>query len=312
MAFFIIEGDITELEVDCIVNAANPQLLMGGGVCGAIFKAAGVEELDKACRPLAPIKTSQAVITPGFDLKAGHIIHTAGPVYHGGDQGEEELLRNSYLNSLRLAKEKGCESIAFPLISSGIYGYPREEALLVARQAIGDFLKEQDLDVYLVIFSRDDFPLEANLADGLDKYLQASQTIVMEEFKSAMAPGLEDHLAQASQGFKAYLFELIDSSGLTDVQVYKRANLDRRLFSKIKNLEGYRPSKNTVLALSLGLGLDLESSDRLLEEAGYAFSPSSRSDLIIQYFIINKDHNIYRVNEALFNYGEKLLGSNDS
>ena len=152
MPLTIIKKDITQLQVDAIVNAANTSLLMGGGVCGAIFRSAGPERLQAACDQLAPIQTGEAVITPGFDLPAKHVIHTAGPVYRGGKENEEALLRSCYLNSLAVAARNNCQSVAFPLISSGIYGYPKDEALRVATEAIKDFIKEQDLEVFLVVF----------------------------------------------------------------------------------------------------------------------------------------------------------------
>jgi O-acetyl-ADP-ribose deacetylase (regulator of RNase III) len=167
MPFTIIRGDITKLKVDAIVNAANTSLLMGGGVCGAIFSAAGADRLQKACDSLAPIETGEAVITPGFDLPAKHVIHTAGPVYHDGKQGEEALLRSCYVNSLQLAVDNNCESIAFPLISSGIYGYPKAEALRVARDAIREFIREKDLDVSLVVFDAEALAIGEELLRGV-------------------------------------------------------------------------------------------------------------------------------------------------
>ena len=152
MPFEIIRKDITKMAVDAIVNAANPALKMGGGVCGAIFNAAGEGELRAACDALAPICVGEAVLTPGFRLPAKHIIHTAGPVYRGGAHGEEALLRACYRNSLELAERVGCESVAFPLISGGIYGYPKDEALRVARGAIGEFLTDREMTVYLCVF----------------------------------------------------------------------------------------------------------------------------------------------------------------
>lgn len=152
MPLHIIHDDITTMKSDAIVNAANTGLRMGGGVCGAIFKAAGIEELTRACAPLAPIKTGEAVITAGFALKAPFIIHTAGPVYRDGRSGEEELLAACYHNSLALATEHTLSSIAFPLISSGIYGYPKDEALAVATDAINTFLREETMEVYLVLY----------------------------------------------------------------------------------------------------------------------------------------------------------------
>ena len=152
MPFSIVHQDITTIKADAVVNAANTGLRMGGGVCGAIFRAAGAAELQAACDKLAPIRTGEAVITPGFNLPARYIIHTAGPIYRDGKHGEEQLLRACYLNSLKLAAEHQCESIAFPLISAGIYGYPKEEAKAVAERAIRDFLEGHDMDVRLVLF----------------------------------------------------------------------------------------------------------------------------------------------------------------
>ncbi|HML36100.1 MAG TPA: macro domain-containing protein [Bacillota bacterium] len=152
MPFNLVRQDITRMQVDAIVNAANTELRMGGGVCGAIFNAAGADAMQAACSRLAPIRTGEAVITPGFRLPAKYVIHTAGPVYRGGKHGEQEQLRSCYMNSLKRAVEHECKSVAFPLISSGIYGYPKEEALKVAIDAIKEFIEKDDLNVYLVVF----------------------------------------------------------------------------------------------------------------------------------------------------------------
>lgn len=154
MPLKILSADITKLAVDAIVNAANINLSAGGGVCGAIFRAAGYRQLQAACNKLAPIQTCEAVITPGFNLPAKFIIHTAGPVWHGGNNGEENLLRNCYINSLQLAADKNLQSVAFPLISSGIYGYPPRAALKVAVHAIKNFLADRDLDVTLTVLNQ--------------------------------------------------------------------------------------------------------------------------------------------------------------
>ncbi len=152
MTFKVVNEDITTMQVDAIVNAANNALQMGGGVCGAIFRAAGIEELEEACEDLRPIKTGKAVITDGFNLPAKYVIHTAGPIYNPGDTSRTKtLLEDSYRNSLDLAKENNVSSIAFPLISSGIYGYPKFEAYEVAKETIEEFLTENDMEVYLTI-----------------------------------------------------------------------------------------------------------------------------------------------------------------
>lgn len=154
MNFTIVHDDITKVTVDVIVNAANTSLKMGSGVCGAIFSAAGADKLQAECNNLAPIKTGEAVITQGYALHAKFIIHTAGPIYKGGMNNEEALLRSCYKNSLDLAKENGCTSIAFPLISSGVYGYPKEEALTVAKRTIEAWLVDNDMIVLLVLSNK--------------------------------------------------------------------------------------------------------------------------------------------------------------
>ncbi|MDR0862691.1 MAG: macro domain-containing protein, partial [Oscillospiraceae bacterium] len=172
MPFIIARQDITKMKVDAIVNAANTDLAMGGGVCGAIFKAAGAAQLQAACDKLAPIKTGEAVITPGFGLSAKFVIHAAGPVYrHWNTAQNEELLRAAYTNSLKRAVENKCESIAFPLISSGTYGYPKADALAVANAAIRDFLADNDLDVSLVVYDRAAFEVSEKLLGAVASYI---------------------------------------------------------------------------------------------------------------------------------------------
>lgn len=157
MPFNIVRNDITKMKVDAIVNAANTSLKMGGGVCGAIFNAAGADKLQKACAALAPIKTGEAVITAGYELPAKYIIHTAGPIFRNGNHDEKSALYSCYQHSLELAAKNNCDSIAFPLISSGIYGYPKAAALAVATEAIHDFLVDHDMEVTLVVFDKDSF-----------------------------------------------------------------------------------------------------------------------------------------------------------
>lgn len=144
---------ITELDVDVIVNAANSLLQMGGGVCGAIFHEAGPNELTEACNEIGGCNTGEAVITPGFNLKSDYIIHAVGPVWNGGDNNEEELLYRAYINSLKLAKEYDCRSIGFPVISSGIYGYPKREAWEVAIRACNDFISNNPNYPIRIIFA---------------------------------------------------------------------------------------------------------------------------------------------------------------
>jgi len=336
MPFTIVRQDITKLKVDAIVNAANTHLQMGGGVCGAIFNASGAEELQAACDKLAPIKTGEAVITPGFNLPAKYVIHAAGPVYHNGNKAESERdLRAAYLSALKRAVEHSCESIAFPLISSGIYGYPKDEALQVATSAIRDFLEDHDMNVTLVVFDKAAFAVSKILLGEVASYidenyvdmrlmrrrrlldvefrsLQQAESQVFEDAMfapSAPVPALLDHLVgNLDEPFSKTIFRLIDAKGKTDVEVYKSANIDRKLFSKIRSNKGYMPSKRTAIALAVALELSLGDTADLLERAGYALSHAVKFDVIVEYFIKNGKYNVFEINEVLFQYDQPLLG----
>ena len=333
MPFTIVRQDITKMNVDAIVNAANTELRMGGGVCGAIFHAAGAEELQEACSQAAPIKTGGAAITPGFALPADYIIHAAGPVYHRLDKRRaKRLLRSAYTESLKLAEAYHCESIAFPLISSGIYGYPKSEALQVASEAIEDFLSEHDMDVYLAVFDKSAFVVSKKLMKNVESYidqhyvdahsvqrrplLDVEQNVLEATYAPDFQPEpmmsgapLDDLINHLDEPFSDTLLRLIDEKGKTDAEVYKKANISRKLFSKIRSIKGYTPKKATILALAISLELSLSETDDLLERAGYALSHASKFDVIIEYFIINGKYNIFEINEVLFQYDQPLLGS---
>lgn len=340
MPFTIVRQDITKLKVDAIVNAANTDLAMGGGVCGAIFKAAGALELQAACDKLAPIKTGEAVITPGFGLRAKFIIHASGPVYSQRNKEQnEQLLRAAYTNSLKRAVENNCISIAFPLISSGIYGYPKDEALQVATSAIQDFLKDYDLEVTLVVFDKSSFAVSRELLGAVESYIDehffekhqikrrqlldaekgALEEALEEEgifspkiLESMQAPlaraGIDDFVDNLDEPFSMTLLRLIDAKGKTDVEIYKRANLDRMLFSKIRTSRNYMPSKRTAVGLAIALELSLDETEDLLERAGYALSHSQKFDVIVEYFIVSGKYDIFEINEVLFKYDQPLLG----
>lgn len=333
MPFKIVRQDITKICVDAIVNATNTELKMGGGVCGAIFKTAGVADLQAACDKLAPIQTGEAVITPGFKLPANYVIHTAGPIYRDGKHGEEFELRSCYLNSLKRAVENKCESIAFPLISSGIYSYPKAEALRVATAAIQGFLIECDIDVFLAVFDRAAFTVSEKLLGEVASYIdqhyvdehwdgRRERKLLDVEIESLNAPaskmfsesmlapsaGLDDLVGNLDEPFSKTLLRLIDAKGKKDVEVYKRANLDRKLFSKIRTGKGYMPSKRTAVALAVALELSLDETDDLLERAGYALTRSQKFDVIVEYFIVNGKYEIFEINEILFKYDQPLLG----
>lgn len=333
MPFTIVRQDITRMQVDAIVNAANTALVMGGGVCGAIFKAAGSAKLQAACNKVSPIKTGGAAITPGFALPAKFVIHAAGPVYRHWNAGQNaQLLRSAYMESLKLAHKHNCQSIAFPLISSGIYGYPKDEALRVATAAIKDFLVDHDMDVYLVIFDRGAFAVSEELLGAVESYIDETyvdshcvhsrellevecqamcEAMPQSSFAAPVAaPGrLDDLIDKLDEPFNTTLLRLIDAKGKTDAEVYKRANIDRKLFSKIRTGKGYMPGKRTILALAIALELTLDETDDLLERAGYALSHSQKFDVIVEFFIVSGKYDIFEINEVLFKYDQPLLGA---
>ena len=338
MPFTIVRQDITKMTVDAIVNAANTDLAMGGGVCGAIFKAAGVQELQAACNQVAPIKTGDAAITPSFALPCKYVIHAVGPVYrHWNAQQSEALLRSAYTESLRLASKNHIQSIAFPLISSGIFGYPKDEALKVASSAITDYLQSSDMDVFLAVFDKTAFAVSEKLLGEIESYIdehyveehrirrrdlldverEALSDDAIINFNAPMpsmaAPaaagtGIDELVGNLDEPFGKTLLRLIDTKGKTDVEVYKRANIDRKLFSKIRTGKGYMPGKRTILALAIALELTLDETDDLLERAGFALSHSQKFDVIVEYFIVSGRFDIFEINEVLFKYDQPLLG----
>ena len=332
MPFTIVRQDITTLKVDAIVNAANTNLQRGGGVCGAIFIAAGPQQLQAACDNLAPIKTGEAVITPGFNLPAKYIIHAAGPVYQPENkERSEQLLRAAYTSALKLAVENNCESIAFPLISSGIYGYLKDEALQVANSTIQGFLIDHDLDVTLVVFDKASFSVSQVLLGAVDSYIDQhyvdtrpiyrrqlldieqqdlygkSEDAVLYHREFPTSAPLEHIVGNLDEPFSDMLLRLIDAKGMSDVEVYKRANLDRKLFSKIRSNADYRPSKRTAIALAVALRLSLDETEDFLARAGFALSRAIKFDVIVEYFIVNRKYNIFEINEVLFSYDQPLL-----
>lgn len=325
----IVRNDITKMPVDIIVNAANISLQMGGGVCGAIFQAAGAEKLQKACNEIGECPVGEAVITDGFQLQAKHIIHTVGPIWRGGSQNEEALLKACYGNALSLAKQYNCKSIAFPLISSGIYGYPKEQALQVAISTISAYLMEHEMHVYMVVFDKSAFRLSGKLFTSIHEYIdeyyveelglqfsrnrqeelfELESQVILEE-ASIKKRSLEDVFKYMEETFSERLLRLIDEKKMTDVETYKKANIDRRLFSKIRNSVDYTPLKKTVIAFAIALELDIEETKDLLSKAGYTLSRSSKFDLIIEYFMEDENYNIHEINEALFAFDQVLLGA---
>ncbi|UPA29175.1 macro domain-containing protein [Terrisporobacter glycolicus] len=336
MPFQILHNDITNMNTDVIVNAANSKLLMGGGVCGAIFRAAGEKELQKECEQIKHCPVGKAVITKAYNLKAKYIIHTVGPIYKDGNSNEDKFLKSAYETSLKLAKDYNLKSIAFPLISSGIYGYPKKEALNIAISTIKEFLAENEMDIYLVVFDRKAVHLSEELYEGIQHYiddfyedededyrLRDTDLLKIEEIyqddcnfqepiyetKDFNKRSLESILDNIDESFSQMLLRLIDEKGKTDVEVYKKANMDRKLFSKIRSNKNYNPKKSTALSLAIGLELSLDETKDLLAKAGYTLSPSHKFDLIVEYFIKNKNYDIFIINEALFSFEQPLLAT---
>ena len=327
MPLHIVRNDITTMKVDAIVNAANESLLGGGGVDGAIHRAAG-PRLLRECRTLGGCKTGQAKLTGGYLLPAKYVIHTVGPIWRGGNQGERALLVSAYRASLALALEHRCESVAFPLISSGVYGYPKDQALQVAVDTIGQFLLSHDMTVYLVIFDRATYTIGNLLFSDITAYIderyvqthadrpevERARMGLLHAAPPVFAPcappprDLAEALEQLDESFTQMLLRKIDERGFTDAQCYKRANIDRKLFSKIRSDLHYRPSKSTAMAFAVALELSLPEAKSLLEKAGYAFSHANKFDIIVEYFISHNNYNIFEINEALFAFDQSLLG----
>ena len=353
MPFQIVRNDITQMKVDAIVNTVSPEPGIGWGVDAGIHKKAGPLLLLER-RKLGRLQVGSAAVTRAFDLPARFVIHTVGPVWQGGSAGETQLLRSCYDQCLRLAKRKGCESIAFPLISAGNHGFPKPVALNTALDAIRDFLLEQEMLVYLVVYSPDAFSLSEKLFQDVrsfidDNYTQANDLLqygvadkcqlrtaqrsrileaqadcmplpcsaapsprrekIPKQTAPAPAPmSLQDMLRQEDVGFSEKLLQLIDRTGKKDSAIYTRANVTRQHFSKIRNDPHYKPTKATALAFAIALELDMDGTEDLIRRAGFALTRSSRSDLIVMYFIQNRKYDIFAINAALFEFDQKLLG----
>lgn len=351
MPIEIVRNDITKMKVDAIVNAANSSLLGGGGVDGCIHRAAG-PDLLKECRTLGGCDTGSAKITKAYKLPCKYVIHAVGPRWRDGQHGERDLLISCYRTSLELAKEAKCETVAFPLISSGIFGYPKDQALRVGIDTISAFLLENDMTVYIVIFDRAAYKISEKLFADIAEYIDDRYVAEHEDSRSerlrrlrtmddatllkanmpcanikeaasdemfapmavAGAAGsahktLDDALQQIDESFSEMLLRKITERGMTDAECYKKANIDRKLFSKIRSDRLYKPSKTTALAFAIALELPLAEAKDMLMKAGFALSRSNKFDIIIEYFIENGNYNVFEINEALFAFDQSLLGA---
>lgn len=361
MPFQIIRNNITKVKADAIVNTANPNVAVGSGTDSAIYHAAGKEQVLAERKKIGVMMPGQVAHTNAYNLDAKYIIHTIGPSWIDGNHNEREILHSCYEKSLNLAAELKCESIAFPLIATGVYGFPKDEALQIALAEINKFLLSHDMKVILVVFDRKAFELSGKLVGDIEEYidehsadeirsaeyggrygnarrerlerlgclhssmmLDASDEEQPEEdetedqvlYAESAAPSfpdvsgmsLDEVLDSSEDTFQQRLFKLIDESGMDDVAVYKKANIDRKVFSRIRCKEDYKPKKKTAVAFAIALELDMPTMLDLLSRAEIAFSPSNKFDLIITYFITNKVYNIFEINAALFKYGQPILG----
>ena len=386
MPFQIIRSDITQVSADAIVNTANPKPVIGGGTDSAIYHAAGAELLLAERKKIGEIARGDAVSTPAFMLRAKYIIHTVGPVWIDGNSGEEDTLASCYAKSLTLADELGCESIAFPLIATGTYGFPKDKALEIAMAEIGKFLLTHEMQVTLVVFDPRSLQLSEALIGDIEQYIDdhsygllrareyrenrrrerfdhdlksmpslrpkseeapkesprisgfpfeskisrerrpdPNEEMVLydimpssddisfktEDFCMAAAESPEadiDDFSVNEDTFQQRLFKLIDERHLDDVTVYKRANIDRKVFSKIRCNENYHPAKKTAIAFAIALELNESEMKDLLARAEFALAPWSKFDLIISYFVSHKIYDINEINMVLFKYDQPLLG----
>ena len=391
MPLDIVRNDITNMQVDAIVNSANPKPVIGAGIDAGIHKKAG-EGLLAARKKIGDIAFGEAAVTPAFGLNAKFVIHTAGPIWEDGKHDEERLLASCYSKSLALAKENACKSVAFPMISTGNYGFPKPLALQIATREISKFILENDMQVYLVVFEKESFSLSEKLFNSVksfidERYIEektkdeyssdsriaagaatererafkalrrredvselisfgspkedfiessASEEYEMQDSEPVfrwklskrsvhtcasieepeqvaasikLDDSLEFLLENLDAGFSETLLTLIDLSGKKDSEVYKKANVDRKLFSKIRNNPGYKPSKPTALAFAFALELDLYETKKFIARAGYALSRSSKFDIIVEYFLLHRNYDIFELNNVLYKFDQPLIGA---
>lgn len=374
MSFKIVRNDITRIKADAIVNTANPEPVYSAGTDSAVYTAAGAEKLLEERKKIGRIAEGDVAVTPAFALDAKYIFHTVGPIWQGGNYGEKEIVRKCYQNCLDKAKELELESIAFPLLATGTYGFPKADALLIATSVFSGFLAENEMEITLVVFDSESFALSDKIFSGVDQFIDENYVgeKTVEEYRpvnlragleahvadecaeepierkaarrernrnerrglfgsgsnamrmdSAIPPvaaagaacasvaprSLEDVVKNVSETWQESLLRLITERGYSDTEVYKRANVDRKLFSKIRTNKNYQPKKNTAVAFALALRLNLDETKDFLMRAGYAFSPSSKFDLIIEYSIEHGVYDLMLINGALFDHDQPQLGA---
>lgn len=363
MALKIVRNDITKMNTEAIVNTANDYPTVGTGCDSAVYQAAGYDTLLAYRKEkIGFVPEGEVFLTPGFGLTAKYIIHAVSPFYRGGNEGEEEKLRSCYRKSLLLAKEHGIRSIAFPLISTGGFGYPKEEGMRIAVDEINAFLFHDEMEIYLVVFDEQARSLGKRIDPRLEEYIDhhyvkekqeeeygslfslAEEAAITHSFKAprpsfsirreekeikesgwsiwpgkaqeAAAPPsemfsfeeehesrLEERMRHLSDTFSQYLMYLIRNKNMENAEVYKRAIVDKKIFSKIKNNINYHPQKLTALCLCVGAKLNLDESKDLLARAGYALSPCDKTDIIFSYFIENEIYDMIELDIQLEEHG---------
>jgi len=340
MPLQIIHRDITTMTVDAVVNPTDCLYSGSGGTDLAIHRAAG-SELIRACGELKPLSFGEVAVTEGFNLPCRHIIHTMGPVWRGGNSNETMLLRSCYVNALIEARKMGLTSLAFPLISSGTFGFPKDRVLRIAIDAISDFLfsVDEDMEIYICVLQRNAFELSKTVA--LEEYIDRSRRFVYENHaltmsaaedmcfgampcevsledayikpapkaaRAKMPQDLSTWLKKQDDSFAVTLLKLIDKKHMGDVQCYKKANVTKNTFWKIKNQADYKPSKPTVIAFAIALELNMEETELLLKSAGFSLSHNNLFDMIIEFYILNGYYDIFEINAALYQYDQQCLG----
>lgn len=372
MSLKIVRNDITKMNTEAIVNTANAHVSVGTGCDCAVYMAAGYDELLKYREEnIGFVPEGGAFITPGFNLKAKYIIHAVSPLYMDGEQGEEEKLRSCYRKSLQIAKENRIQSISFPLISTGGFGYPLEEGMRIAVDEMNAFLHGNDMEIFLVVFDTEATQLGEKIYPELEAYIDQNYVREAEEteyrdayfesariseparngyFSSARKIGrrfggkakaqsknttgqsyvaealpeeelrecsqdtfldfhevheskLQERMKHMSDTYSEYLMYLIQEKHMDNAEVWKRAIVDKKVFSKIKNNVNYHPNKRTALCLCVGAKLNLDESKDLLARAGYALSPCDKTDIIFSYFIENEIYDMIELDIQLEEHG---------
>lgn len=303
MPLILVCSDITRMPVDAIVNAANSSLLGGGGVDGCIHRAAGPELLAE-CRQLGGCETGDAKITGAGNLPCKYVIHAVGPRFLDGCHGERGKLVSCYRKALRLARDHDCKTIAFPLISSGIFGYPKEQALRIAIDTISNFLMHEDLMAYLVIFDKSNYQIDRKLRESIAAYIAENYSDTYVDSSNYC----QQKGSVAAETFSEMVLRKMEERGFGSEETYRKANVSREQFAQICNDWKYKPSKATAIACALALELPLDETQTLLRTAGYWLSHAFKFDLIIEYFIEHQDYNVFTINEALFAFDQPQLG----